>query len=227
MDAHWRRSGAGLNRPKGTRLSTYKAISCRLRPSSCRRVVVRFERSVSEVPTRPGRALPVDSDPGGDHAASPIVIGRGDGGSLRMVVTGDRPGAGFGAAQTRPPSTARYIYHILIGVYLTKIDSYQKYVSLQTANVCSGFQTDVSQMTYERTRQIEQRFRRAVCLIEGGPVDAQRLADALKVSRPTAHRIVTELRRRGFSIRSIRDEQGWRYELLGKPSGSAQDGESV
>jgi len=72
-------------------------------------------------------------------------------------------------------------------------------------------------MTYERAHRIEQRFRRAVALIEAGSADAQRLAIELDVSRPTVHRMVNELRRRGCIIRSVHDEEGWRYELLGKP----------
>lgn len=78
-------------------------------------------------------------------------------------------------------------------------------------------------MAYERARQIEQRFQQAIALIEGQPVDAKRLAEALSVSTPTAHRIVAELRRRGFAIRSVHDDQGWRYELLRNSTGSTPE----
>lgn len=73
-------------------------------------------------------------------------------------------------------------------------------------------------MPYERTLEIEQRFRKAVELMGKKQLNAGQLAEELGVSRPTAQRIITELRRRGYKIRSIRDESGWRYELVGKPN---------
>jgi len=72
-------------------------------------------------------------------------------------------------------------------------------------------------MFYERSRKIEQRFREAVNLMKTKQLDARQLALELGVSRPTAQRIVTELRQRGYKIRSIREEPGWRYELVSPP----------
>ena len=69
-------------------------------------------------------------------------------------------------------------------------------------------------MPYERTRQIEQRFQKAIMLISKKQVNARLLALELGVSQPTAQRIITELRKRGYQIRSVRDESGWRYELV-------------
>jgi biotin operon repressor len=69
-------------------------------------------------------------------------------------------------------------------------------------------------MPYERTREIEQRFQRAVDLLNRTRLNAGQLALELGVSRPTAQRIITELRNRGYKIRSVRDESGWRYELV-------------
>jgi biotin operon repressor len=68
-------------------------------------------------------------------------------------------------------------------------------------------------MPYERTREIEQRFSKAVHLLKRKQLNAGQLAVELDVSRPTAQRIVSELRKRGYKIRSVRDESGWRYEL--------------
>jgi len=70
-------------------------------------------------------------------------------------------------------------------------------------------------MPYERTRQIEQRFQKAIMLISKKQMNARQLALELGVSQPTAQRIITELRNRGYQIRSVRDESGWRYELVG------------
>ena len=69
-------------------------------------------------------------------------------------------------------------------------------------------------MPYERTRQIEQRFQKAIMLISEKQMNSKQLALELAVSQPTAQRIITELRRRGYKIRSVRDESGWRYELV-------------
>ena len=77
-------------------------------------------------------------------------------------------------------------------------------------------------MLYERTREIEQRFQKTIDLLGGTKLNAGQLALELGVSRPTAQRIVTELRRRGYRIRSVREESGWRYELMGVPLGNAK-----
>ncbi|MGM0687750.1 MAG: HTH domain-containing protein [Promethearchaeati archaeon] len=71
-------------------------------------------------------------------------------------------------------------------------------------------------MSFERTNQIQQRFDRAIDLISKTSVNARQLALALGVSRPTVQRIVTELKRRGYQIRAVRDDNGWRYELADK-----------
>ena len=72
-------------------------------------------------------------------------------------------------------------------------------------------------MPYERSRRIEERFGRVVGLIQQGCGTSADLSDALKVSRGTVHRVIAELRRPGFSIRSVRDEQGWSYEITQFP----------
>ncbi len=72
-------------------------------------------------------------------------------------------------------------------------------------------------MYYERSRKIEQRFLEAINLIKTKQMDSRQLALELSVSRPTMQRIVTELRQRGYKVRSIREESGWRYELLSIP----------
>lgn len=72
-------------------------------------------------------------------------------------------------------------------------------------------------MAYERTRQIEQRFLTAVNLIKRKRLDAPKLAVELGVSQPTARRIVAELKRRGYGIRSVNDGRNWSYELNSSP----------
>ena len=68
-------------------------------------------------------------------------------------------------------------------------------------------------MPYERSREIERRFETAVDLITKKKLNSKELASKLRVSVPTAQRIVTELKRRGYLIRSVRDEMGWHYEI--------------
>lgn len=81
-------------------------------------------------------------------------------------------------------------------------------------------------MPYERTRQIEQRFEQVIELIRQNSVNAKKLAKAFSVSPATIHRIITELRNRGYIIRSVRDTQGWRYELIGTPP-SGNNGDEI
>lgn len=72
-------------------------------------------------------------------------------------------------------------------------------------------------MPYERTRLIEQRFQQVIELIGQNSLNAKELAASLRVSPATVHRIITELRKRGYNIRSVRDTKSWRYELIGSP----------
>ena len=69
-------------------------------------------------------------------------------------------------------------------------------------------------MPYERSREIERRFQKAIDLLNSKRLNAKQLSLELGTSRPTAQRIITELRIRGYKIRSVRDEAGWRYELM-------------
>ena len=71
-------------------------------------------------------------------------------------------------------------------------------------------------MPYERSRTIEGRFQKAIALIKNRRLNAGQLALELGVSRPTAHRIITELKRRGHCIRSVHEEHGWSYEVFNK-----------
>ena len=75
-------------------------------------------------------------------------------------------------------------------------------------------------MPYERTREIEQRFQKAIMLISEKQMNSKQLALELAVSQPTIQRIISELRKRGYAIRSVRDESGWRYELVGSQKAS-------
>jgi Mn-dependent DtxR family transcriptional regulator len=73
-------------------------------------------------------------------------------------------------------------------------------------------------MPYERSRIIEDRFEKTLDLIQKKRLNARQLAFELGVSRPTANRIITELKRRGYAIRSVHEEHGWSYELNNRPS---------
>lgn len=76
-------------------------------------------------------------------------------------------------------------------------------------------------MPYEHTRQIEERFQKTVALIRKKQMNTKRLAAELSISQPTVQRILFELRRRGYTIRSVRDDSGWYYELLNRPTSNS------
>jgi len=69
-------------------------------------------------------------------------------------------------------------------------------------------------MYYERTNKIEKRFKRAIELLRTGNMTLDSLAKELDVSRPTVLRIVGELRRRGYKVRSVHETSRWQYELI-------------
>ena len=69
-------------------------------------------------------------------------------------------------------------------------------------------------MPYERARQIEMRFRKTLRPMEAESHHARQLVAALEVSTATVQRLIAALRRGGYSIRSLHDVGGWRYELL-------------
>ena len=69
-------------------------------------------------------------------------------------------------------------------------------------------------MYYCRVNQIQKRFDKAVTLIVNRRMGSCQLAKELGVSRPTLLRIIQELKRRGYIIRSVHDDFGWHYELI-------------
>jgi biotin operon repressor len=69
-------------------------------------------------------------------------------------------------------------------------------------------------MPYERVREIEQRFQKTIELLAQNSLNARQLASTLGISRPTAQRMISEFKRRGYKIRSVHDDHGWHYELI-------------
>lgn len=72
-------------------------------------------------------------------------------------------------------------------------------------------------MPYERSLKIEERLHETVTLIKRKHLNAEQLASKLRVSRPTMQRIINALRQRGYSVRSVHDDHGWRYEITNDP----------
>ncbi len=54
----------------------------------------------------------------------------------------------------------------------------------------------------------------ALKFISTGQLSCQTLAESLKVSRPTAARVVASLRKKGFRVSTRREQTHWRYEIL-------------
>ena len=69
-------------------------------------------------------------------------------------------------------------------------------------------------MAYEKTQQIEERFHKAITLLSEKPHGVKQLASLLGVSPSTIRRIIVALNRRGYIIKSMRDDEGWRYVLM-------------
>jgi len=61
--------------------------------------------------------------------------------------------------------------------------------------------------------KLDQRETTAYVVLCRGGVSAQRLAEALRVSLPTASRTVASLRRKGVQIASVRENGSWHYEV--------------
>ena len=70
--------------------------------------------------------------------------------------------------------------------------------------------------------QLTVQEMEALKLIATGKVCCQGLAENLKVSRPTAARVVSSLRKKGFRVATRREESYWRYEILPEKDVSAR-----
>lgn len=75
-------------------------------------------------------------------------------------------------------------------------------------------------MVYKRSQAIEKRLRDVLDLVRRGRQSTPTLAEALGISQPTVSRCLTALRERGYSIRAVKDEIGWSYELGAEPATS-------
>lgn len=73
-------------------------------------------------------------------------------------------------------------------------------------------------MLYERSREIENRLKTIVELIQAGGHSTVTLATALGISQPTVSRCIAALRERGYTIRAVKNAVGWSYELAAEPA---------
>jgi len=73
--------------------------------------------------------------------------------------------------------------------------------------------------TYERSRFIENRFKTTLSLIDNNRLNAEQLAIKLDVSRPTVTRIITELKQRGYPIKSVYKHGSWSYQINRQTNG--------
>jgi len=69
-------------------------------------------------------------------------------------------------------------------------------------------------MYYERTKKIEDRFKKAVDLLSGEGMTLNQVTKELSVSRPTFFRMVAELKRRNFKVRVIREDSEFKYQII-------------
>jgi biotin operon repressor len=73
-------------------------------------------------------------------------------------------------------------------------------------------------MPYERVWETNRRFDELIRLLREECKHTRGLASALGVSAATVTRMLRELRRQGYAVRSVHDEKGWYYELAAIPS---------
>jgi biotin operon repressor len=73
-------------------------------------------------------------------------------------------------------------------------------------------------MLYRRSREIENRLQQIVGRLRFERHTTHSLARALETSEPTISRSISALRERGYVIRSVRDNSGWRYEIIAEPA---------
>jgi biotin operon repressor len=77
-------------------------------------------------------------------------------------------------------------------------------------------------MVYGRSKMIENRLADVLSLIRSGGQSTPSLAKKLHISQPTVSRCLTALRGRGYTIRSVREDSGWSYEVIAEPASSFQ-----
>jgi biotin operon repressor len=73
-------------------------------------------------------------------------------------------------------------------------------------------------MIYGRSQMIENRLSAMLRLIRSGGQSTRSLAEKLGISQPTVSRCLTALRERGYTIRSVREDHGWAYEVTREPA---------
>ena len=70
---------------------------------------------------------------------------------------------------------------------------------------------------YRRSKEIEQRLSSMIELIRRGKYGTPALAAELGISLPTVSRCLSALRQRGYVIRSVKEDEGWAYEIRSEP----------
>jgi len=69
-------------------------------------------------------------------------------------------------------------------------------------------------MFYGHSEMIAGRIDLALELIETGDHSTKTLAAELGISIPTASRVISALRQRGYSIKSVKNGKAWAYRLM-------------
>jgi biotin operon repressor len=82
-------------------------------------------------------------------------------------------------------------------------------------------------MPYERSQALEKRLQQLLGLLRRGRQSAESLAAALEISQPTVSRCLAALRKRGHSIKAVKDERGWAYRLGSSDGGSSRNAKGV
>lgn len=79
-------------------------------------------------------------------------------------------------------------------------------------------------MPYERSQALEKRLQDLLDLLRQGRHSTPTLANQLDISTPTVARCLTALRKRGYEIRAVKDQNGWSYRLAAETSSTKSKG---
>lgn len=66
---------------------------------------------------------------------------------------------------------------------------------------------------YEKAHKIQARLKALLSLIQSRSYSASELSSQLGISIATVYRNIEALRQQGYEIKSVRDKDGWHYEL--------------
>jgi biotin operon repressor len=124
---------------------------------------------------------------------------------------------------TSKSSTIRKIFRLLFA-YNRTCSIWALFKTTTTHNVLTPLSPSdrvawEKRVPYERSQALEKRLADILGLLRQGRHSTLTLANELDISVPTVARCLTALRRRGYEIKAVKDQNGWSYRLSAKRLG--------